>query len=517
MQDEIEQAQQMEDLDPENMFRSLVENSHAGIFLIDSSFRLTYANSRLAEILGYSQKEIVGSDFRRFLDEENKKLVADRYIRRQRGENLSSRYEFYFIRKDGKKRCAELSSAVYKDQRGNIHTVGQMLDVTERKNAEDELLSAHDELEIRVEQRTAELQRANDLLHQEIEEHKKTQEAFRLSEWKYRHLIENANTIILEMDPEGNVIFVNKFAQDFFGYAEDELLNHGVVGTIVPARDAAGKDLEKMIRDIRHHPENYLHNENENMCRNGDRVWIIWTNQPIYDEEGQLKEIVCIGINRTEQKKAEELLALQLKERAAIQERTRLARDLHDAVSQTLFSSSLIAEVLPRLWERDPLEGRKRLEEIRQLTRGALAEMRTLLLELRPAALVDAEMGDLLRQLAESITGRARIPVSVEVIGHCELTPEIKVALYRIAQESLNNVAKHSEASQAKVSLNCHLKGIKLIISDNGKGFYMKDLRAESLGLNIMHERAQAIDAQLDIESQPAEGTRVIVLWGEDI
>jgi signal transduction histidine kinase len=80
--------------------------------------------------------------------------------------------------------------------------------------------------------------------------------------------------------------------------------------------------------------------------------------------------------------------------------------------------------------------------------------MRTLLLELRPTALVDAELGALLRQLADSITGRARIPVSVEVIGHCEQAPELKVALYRIAQEALNNVAKHSGATQATVSLH---------------------------------------------------------------
>jgi len=141
-------------------------------------------------------------------------------------------------------------------------------------------------------------------------------------------------------------------------------------------------------------------------------------------------------------------------ERAAVAaERSRLARDLHDAVTQTLFSASLIAEVLPRIWERHPDEGRRRLEELRELTRGALAEMRTLLLELRPSALIEAELGDLLRQLAESITGRARVPVSVEVEGECALPPEVKVALYRIAQEALNNVAKHAAASQAAVSL----------------------------------------------------------------
>ncbi len=113
---------------------------------------------------------------------------------------------------------------------------------------------------------------------------------------------------------------------------------------------------------------------------------------------------------------------------ATIEERQRLARELHDAVTQTLFSSSLIAEVLPRLWERDPEQGLQRLEELRQLTRGALAEMRTLLMELRPSALVEAELGDLLRQLGEAFTGRARLPVDLQVNGGRARLPRSKSA-----------------------------------------------------------------------------------------
>jgi len=367
-----------------------------------------------------------------------------------------------------------------------------------------------------VTERTFELQRANSLLQLEIDQHKLTQDVLRQSETKYRHLIENANSIVLEMDTEGNVLFLNDFGLEFFGYREQEILGRSVVGTIVPLVDSAGKNLQNMIRDIVTNPEKYSHNENENIKRSGESVWIVWTNQPIFDEEKHLKMILCNGINRTEQKRAEEISARQLSEKAAIDERNRLARDLHDAVSQTLFSASLVAEVLPRLWERNPDEGRKRLEEIRQLTRGALAEMRTLLLELRPAALVDAELGDLLRQLAESITGRARIPVIASIQGHCAESPEFKVALYRIAQEALNNVAKHSQATKAEVGLHCEPDEIELIIRDNGKGFSLEASRPDSLGLGIMLERARSIGATLNIESQVGIGTIVTVNWKND-
>src|SRR5512139_568415 len=102
---------------------------------------------------------------------------------------------------------------------------------------------------------------------------------------------------------------------------------------------------------------------------------------------------------------------------AALQERQRLARNLHDAVNQSLFSAGLIAEVLPRLWERDPEEGRQSLEDLRRLTRGAQADMRLLLAELRPSTLTDAELGDLLYLLGNALAGRTNIPISVTVVG----------------------------------------------------------------------------------------------------
>jgi len=206
-------------------------------------------------------------------------------------------------------------------------------------------------------------------------------------------------------------------------------------------------------------------------------------------------------------------LHAQLKEAAVAAERSRLARDLHDAVTQTLFSASLIAEVLPRIWEKDPGEGRKRLDELRGLTRGALAEMRTLLLELRPASLLESELGDLLRHLAEATTGRAGAKVGLDIEGHRELPADVQIALYRIAQEALNNVVKHAQASKITLSLHMTPDKVAINIIDNGCGFDFTSASPDSLGLRIMKERAETIGAILSISSRTGDGTAVTVTW----
>lgn len=206
-------------------------------------------------------------------------------------------------------------------------------------------------------------------------------------------------------------------------------------------------------------------------------------------------------------------LRSQAAQAAVAAERNRLARDLHDSVTQTLFSASLIADVLPRIWDRHPDQGRARLEELRQLTRGALAEMRMLLLELRPAALVETGLPDLLRQLGEAVTGRARVPVELQVSGERTLSQPVKVALYRIAQEALNNVAKHSGAGRAWISLNLTPDGAELHVRDDGRGFDPAAVGHDRLGLGIMRERAADVGAAIDITAATGHGAEVRVVW----
>lgn len=127
-------------------------------------------------------------------------------------------------------------------------------------------------------------------------------------EIKYRELIESANSIILKLDPAGHVTYFNEFAQEFFGFRQDEILGKDVVGTIVPELEGTGRDLRAMIQDIGRDPERYARNENENMKKSGERVWIAWTNKPVRDEQGTILEVLCIGNDITERKQAEESL-----------------------------------------------------------------------------------------------------------------------------------------------------------------------------------------------------------------
>ncbi len=198
---------------------------------------------------------------------------------------------------------------------------------------------------------------------------------------------------------------------------------------------------------------------------------------------------------------------------AVLEERQRLARNLHDAINQSLFSAGLIAEVLPRLWDRDQAEARRSLEDLRKLTRGAMAEMRALLAELRPSTLTDAELGDLLRLLGNAFTGRTNIPAKVTVAGQGILPADVQVAIYRVCQEALNNVAKHAGASLVEINLKHEVNAIELSIRDDGQGFDPEQTTSGHYGLIMMYERAEAIGAQLSITSQPGQGTELTIRW----
>ena len=206
-------------------------------------------------------------------------------------------------------------------------------------------------------------------------------------------------------------------------------------------------------------------------------------------------------------------LSEQLRQAAVLAERHRLSRDLHDAVSQALFAATAIADSVPLMWEKKPEKARELLKQVTSLNRGALAEMRTLLFELRPESLIKTNLKALLIQLLDAIKARKMIETILTVTGEpISILEDVHLALYRITQESLNNVVKHSQATQAHVILNYSPGKVTLQIIDNGRGFHHGQTTG-GLGLGGMHERAEEAHLNLHIDSSPEEGTCVDVSW----
>jgi len=181
----------------EERFRSIVENSHDGIMILDDAYRFIYVNDELCRMSGYSREEIIGQDFPNFLDEESKQLVVERYIRRQRGEEVPPRYEFNFVRKDGQKRRVEISSSVLRDSAGKVRTVAQILDITERQRAE---------------------------------------EAFKLQRAYFQQLFDNSPDAIALLDDADRVINANKGFETLFGYRAEEIKGR-LINDIVISED----------------------------------------------------------------------------------------------------------------------------------------------------------------------------------------------------------------------------------------------------------------------------------------
>jgi PAS domain S-box-containing protein len=246
-----------------------IEQSPVTVMITDKNGTIEYVNPSFKEVTGYSAKEAIG---------QNPSILKS-------GNHPSSFYK-------------ELWDTILsgKTWRGEI---------LNRKKSDEQFWESTSISAIKNDQ--------GEITHfvavkQDITDQKLAEQAIRESRAKYRDLVENANCIIFQMDTEGNITFFNRFAQDFFGYSETEILGRNIVGTILPETESTGRNLEIIIQDLVKHPERYKDNENENMRRNGELVWVTWTNRAIYDNENRLSEILCIGIDRTEQKKAEEVV-----------------------------------------------------------------------------------------------------------------------------------------------------------------------------------------------------------------
>jgi PAS domain S-box-containing protein len=222
---------------------------------------------------------------------------------------------------------------------------------------------------------------------------------------------------------------------------------------------------------------------------------------------------------------------VHIEREATAAERSRLAHELHDTVTQEIFALSLLAESIPRNWEHYRADAEEDLQHVYRSAQSALALLRVLLFELRPAALEQMTLAELLQQLGAAMTSRAGVPITVEIEGVAEREGEellvpapVTLAFYRVAQEALMNAVKYAGASALQVHQQRRraragrrrtdqIERIELEIADDGQGFDPHAVPAGHFGLTLMRERAQAVGANVQVRSQAGQGTQVVMEW----
>ena len=203
-----------------------------------------------------------------------------------------------------------------------------------------------------------------------------------------------------------------------------------------------------------------------------------------------------------------------LAEAALHSERGRLARDLHDSVTQALFAVSLKAELLTEACEAELTPAVAQVAcEVQRLSRGALAQMRTLLLELRGDALEEVPISQLMSCAVEATEARTSTALHLNIAGDAQLPAALHVAVYRITQEALNNVARHAKAKSAQVELELSPELVRLAVTDDGWGFELGDLGPTHLGLQSMRERAPEAGGRAARRLLTRHGTQVVLEW----
>ncbi|GHO88333.1 HAMP domain-containing sensor histidine kinase [Dictyobacter formicarum] len=194
---------------------------------------------------------------------------------------------------------------------------------------------------------------------------------------------------------------------------------------------------------------------------------------------------------------------------ATLEERNRLARDLHDSVKQQVFVVAMQVGAIRLLMGKDVAAARKRLDDMEQLVREIQKELSALILELRPVALEGRSLAQALQAYIKQWQDQTWIASSVEVEETCAVSPALEEALFRIAQEALANVARHSNATQVQVHLRCTEELVTLQITDNGKGFQPEKREKHGVGLMSMQERIRELGGQIKIDSASGKGTQI--------
>ncbi|HEX6869261.1 MAG TPA: histidine kinase, partial [Candidatus Limnocylindrales bacterium] len=309
-------------------------------------------------------------------------------------------------------------------------------------------------------------------------------------------------------DAKGTLTFISDAARTMLGIEPTELMGRPYADIFAPG---ARRDATTRFRWLVRHPTAVHRMRLPFRHADGHDV-LVEINGTGMTADGEFIGAHGAARDVSERDRLERDLRRQAGELAAGEERAHLARELHDSVTQALFSMTLVSRSVELLLDRDPAAARAQLAQLRDLQREALAEMRALIFELRPGNLEQDGLTRALRTHTAALQGRIGLPVVVESALEERLPLPIEEVLYRISQEALHNVVKHAGARQVRLELGRIASGVRLRISDDGKGFDPARVPDGHLGLAGMRARAEKIGARFSVRSGSGQGTTIEVV-----
>lgn len=495
----------------ERRYRQLIEEASDVVYTADLKGNFTYVNAPAEKLTGYSADDLTGTHYSKLVHPDWRERVSEFYAKQLKQQISETLFDFAIVTGSGETKWVEQVVVLQKDGEDPVGVQSTVRDITDRKLAEES-----------ERERRAIAEALRDIAAA-------LNSTLNLDEVLDR-ILANIDSVVRH--DAANIMLLE---EDLAHIARSKTHNGHDPGVWLSAakfKAAEHSNLRRMVHtgepyaipDTRDAPEWRATPQNKWIgswagapIQNKDEVigfLNLYSRAPRFytDEHAQrlqaFADQAAVAIQNAR-------LYEQAQELAALKEREHLARELHDSVTQTLSSASLIADVLPRQLKIAPDKAEQSLDSLRQLTRGALAEMRSLLMELRPSVLVEVELADLLRQLTEALQGRTRASVALDIEGQLpRLPPDVQIGIYRITQEALSNVTKHARAMEVNVTVtSLNQDGLRLCVTDNGIGFNPEVVPAGHLGINIMQERADAIGASLQIQSRVGHGTQIVINW----
>ena len=496
-------------------FMNILDSMADGIYIINQDYEIEYANPTLVKEFG----PVEGKKCYAYLADRDDICPYCKNQEILKGKSV--RWQWYSPKN---KKTYDLMDTPLKNPDGSIWKLEIFRDITEYKKTEEALRKVRDELEQRVTKRTAALEEANEKLRSQVFECEMAEEALRESEHKYSTLVEDA-LIGVYIIKDGIIEFANdKFAQ-IYGYEKNELIGMNSSDLVHPEdRPVIDEMRERRLKGEKV-PSEY---ELRGLKKNGDTIWVMRSFSLINYQDGPA--ISGIVSDLTKRRKAEDALRESGKElrilsnqllSAEEKERKRIASELHDGIGQALSAIKFSVENSLRQLRDSPVQSElESLQAIIPLTQKTIEEVRRIVKDLRPSILDDlgilATINWFCREFQKVYTS-IRIESKIDVQEN-NIPSALKTVIYRILQEALNNIAKHSLADLVTLSLIEKANRIILIVSDDGVGFDVSKTISRTpsrrgFGLASMSERAGLSGADFQITSDTGKGTTIRVEW----